>query len=531
MPCRARARPGLGSAIAAVLAASAPGCKKKTPELSAAPGIELRRPWAAEPRNAVPFVEPADGYSQLLGRYVHEGLAAIDPRTGKLEPALARALDVSSDGLVVRATLRPGVTFHDGARLTAKDVLATFGAVRDAAGPTPSLRAALADLADLRAPADDVVEFRWKNPTARALRVLADVVIVPGRIAQKGFGSDEARRWAPGAGPFMVAEWGQSAIRLARNPHYWGKPPDLFGAVLKIVPDPAAQLGAFKNGQLDLCPLSAASFAADKASLSSDPRWRVVRYPRSRYDVLYLNLRSKALADVRVRRTLAAALDRGAAGRPFGDGAVMPIAGPVLPGAREILGFEAPAAFDAGAARRAASETRPPVGPKLLLRIVDGNAEVSQAAVEIVKQLARAGFEVTTEAAEPARHFANLKEGLFDLGYRTEQASLDADPWDAWHKGGADNYGGYTNPKVDDLLDRARATVDDAARGKLMTEVRALLTEDVPAVALWRHVQVTLVSRDLENVEPSPLAGLDDIRSWRINRDSTARRPAPARAW
>ena len=53
-----------------------------------------------------------------------DGLVEFD-RDGRLVPDLAERWDVEEGGTLYRFTLRPGVTMHDGAELTADDVKRT----------------------------------------------------------------------------------------------------------------------------------------------------------------------------------------------------------------------------------------------------------------------------------------------------------------------------------------------------------------------------------------------------------------------
>jgi peptide/nickel transport system substrate-binding protein len=60
--------------------------------------------------------------------------------------------------------------------------------------------------------------------------------------------------------------------------------------------------------------------------------------------------------------------------------------------------------------------------------------------------------------------------------------------------GGNANYGGYSNPKVDELLDQAAATTDDAERTRLYQQVQLLTNQDI-AVAYYSRGYLSTVAK------------------------------------
>ena len=75
-----------------------------------------------EPRSLDPA--RADGSrAKSVVRRTHEGLVAVDPSTGVVVPALAASWEITANGLLYTFRLRPGVTFHDGQELRARDAV------------------------------------------------------------------------------------------------------------------------------------------------------------------------------------------------------------------------------------------------------------------------------------------------------------------------------------------------------------------------------------------------------------------------
>ena len=81
----------------------------------------------------VRFVNPLlalSGPDKDIGALVYSGLMRATPE-GKLIPDLAERVEISEDGTVYTFTLRPALTFHDGAPLTSADVLFTIARAQD----------------------------------------------------------------------------------------------------------------------------------------------------------------------------------------------------------------------------------------------------------------------------------------------------------------------------------------------------------------------------------------------------------------
>ena len=68
------------------------------------------------------------------------------------------------------------------------------------------------------------------------------------------------------------------------------------------------------------------------------------------------------------------------------------------------------------------------------------------------------------------------------------------------------NRGRFNDPAVDDLLDRAARSSDDAERAELFKSVQRLLAEQVPCISLWYKTNVAVAQRSLTGIRINPLA-------------------------
>jgi peptide/nickel transport system substrate-binding protein len=169
----------------------------------------------------------------------------------KIVPALAESWSVSADSLTWTFKVRPGVVFHNGEKLTAKDVKATFDRVRDKATASPKA-GEFAAIASIETPDDATVVIKLSKPFAPFLGVLASgwAAILPKSLIDSGH--DFASK-PVGTGPFMLKEFTRdSRIVLAKHKGYWMMNlPKLEQVVMNIVPERAVQVQGLIAGAID----------------------------------------------------------------------------------------------------------------------------------------------------------------------------------------------------------------------------------------------------------------------------------------
>jgi peptide/nickel transport system substrate-binding protein len=191
------------------------------------------------------------------------------------------------------------------------------------------------------------------------------------------------------------------------------------------------------------------------------------------------------------------AIDRRAIAERLMDGAALPASNLVSP---PVFGYATdlePDAYDPEGAKRLLAEAGYPDGFSTTLSAPNNRyVNDEQIAQAVAQMLARVGVRARVEAmpmnvylpkgARGEFAFAMLGWGSFsgDLALRSLVATADA------KKGfGSFNWSGYSNPKVDALLERAFATVDEKARENLAREAMRIAMRDVAVIPL--HHQVT----------------------------------------
>ena len=182
-----------GAILMATLAAAA------TPALAQKSADTLRITW----RDAVPDVTPY--YNQLrtgivIGHQVWDSLVYRDPETFQLKPLLAESYKWV-DETTLEFTLRPNVTFHNGDKLTADDVVYTINSIlTDKQVSTPSNYAFI----DHATKVDDThVRVELKRVFPAALDYMAMTLYIMPKAYREKVGPQEYSQHPIGAGPLQ----------------------------------------------------------------------------------------------------------------------------------------------------------------------------------------------------------------------------------------------------------------------------------------------------------------------------------------
>ncbi|MEE9562598.1 MAG: hypothetical protein V3W50_05975, partial [Thermoanaerobaculia bacterium] len=87
----------------------------------------------------------------------------------------------------------------------------------------------------------------------------------------------------------------------------------------------------------------------------------------------------------------------------------------------------------------------------------------------------------------------------------------------AFHTGSIDNgynFGSYSNPEVDRLIDDFRRQNDPEVMGAILRTIEAILHQDQPYTFHWEPKRLTGVNRRLVNVQTNPLSSFFRLEEW-----------------
>jgi len=396
-------------------------------------------------------------------------------------------------GTKLQFKLRKGIRFHDGASFTSRDVLASFKRILT---DKQSLQAPnLQNIAEMDAPDDHTVILTLKKADANALEDINSRVVMKQSTAEK---MGEADNRPIGTGPFKFTSWersGQFVIR--RNESYWGQAPRIDEVIYKAIQEDGARIAALEAGQADIISNIPPH---EVARLKANPRIRVQQVQGLRPIFLVLSPAYKPLDNPKVRRAITHAIDRERIIKHILEGYAYPLSGLLSP---QVFGYDPSAkaySYDPEKAKQQLTEAGFANGFEIDYYSPTGrypkDREVAQV---IVEQLSKVGIKANLKTPEWSIFNTDYKNGKYPM-YLTGRGSLtDADTLfqQYFRTGMTRRTLGYSNPKLDEILEMQQLTFDVKKREKLLWEAHRLILDDAPAVPLWNAMDIYAYRADL----------------------------------
>jgi peptide/nickel transport system substrate-binding protein len=404
---------------------------------------------------------------------VFSGLLHYDPDDpSKIAGDLAERWTVSPDGKTYTFYLRKGVTWHDGQPFSAADVKASFDRILNKDFQSPKCGASLKPMVAAVEMLDaSTVQFRLKFPAAPFLPSLASAWC---RVAAKHilakYGDLNQPEAQVGTGPFKFKKYERgSVIEWEKNPNYFIPGlPHVDGVKQFILVGGPTQLAAAKAGKVmlwDAWPPMRKTQADELARARQDVD--IYQASINTIFLVYLNSKKPPFDNADMRRAVNLAIDRQEMVAKALEGAGVPCAilDPKLSGdfalpleeVNKIPGCRQPKDGDIAEAKRLVEKHHPNgVDIEIAVRSVGNYVDRAQL---LVAQLRRIGIRGTLKTHESAAGYAAFGKGDFTV-IASQDRSMDVnDPSGVFHIAytteGGSNYGRMSDPKVDELADRA----------------------------------------------------------------------------
>ncbi len=419
-----------------------------------------------EPPNLDPTGGAAAAIDEVVYANIFEGLTRF-AADGSVLPALAHSWEISDDGTVYTFHLREGATFHDGTGLDAGDVKFSLDRARGE-DSTNAQKALFAGITNVEVVDPLTVKVTLSNPNGLFTTNMAwgDAII----LAPESY--EDAATNPVGTGPFRFVRWVQGdRVEIERNPDYWGEPVALESAVFKFISDPTAAFSAMMAGDIDAFP----NFPAPEtlAQLEADPRFSVIVGSTEGETILSTNNKSGPLADRRVRKAIAHAIDRQAIidGAMFGFGT--PIGTHFAPHHPDYLDLTGNSAYDPELSRQLLAEAGH--GDGLQLRLMLPPPAYARRGGEIIaSQLREVGIDTEISNLEWAQWLEQVfRNKDFDLTIVSHTEPNDINIYAR-----PEYYFQYDNQTFQDLIEELAVTADAQTRRELAQRAQTIIAED-----------------------------------------------------
>jgi peptide/nickel transport system substrate-binding protein len=430
----------------------------------------------------------------------------------KLTPGLATAWRLVDD-TTWEFDLRRDVRFHDGSSFTADDVLFSLKRMPLVPNSPSSFALYLRGIAAVEKVDDYRVRFRTKGPYADVPVDMSMISIVSHTAAAgaalEGKTTEQMNRGegTVGTGPYRFVSFAPGdRVGLARNDTYWGPREPWDRVSIIAVPSAASRVAALLSGGLDVIEKVQGE---DVAVLRADQRVQVVVAPSNSVNYIVIDQYrdnspgvsgtpngKNPLRDARVRHALSLAMNREALTERIMSGLATPaaeLAAPTMFGANPDAKVDP---FDPEAAKRLLAEAGFGGGFNLVLVTTNGfyvqDAAMAQA---IAASWTRIGVRTQVEAVPSSVFYARRGKNELSIYYTsssitTGQASdmlkILVATRDVAKGLGQINFGGYSNPETDDLIDRSAHTLDNATRQDMLRQAsRIAIARDAAVLPVF----------------------------------------------
>jgi peptide/nickel transport system substrate-binding protein len=392
------------------------------------------------------------------------------------------------------------VTFPDGTDFTAETVKWNLERILDPQNKSPQRAPLEPAIASVTVVDPHTVAIDLKKPFAPLLAALAErpgFIVSPAAVKQMGqdFGQHPV-----GTGPFKFVEWVRdSQVTLERFPDYWEKGKSyLDKVVFRVVPDPTVRLTMVRTGEVDI---ATDVDAKDIPGIRNEASLRISEMkPPARWTALQWRVDEPPFNNKALRQAIALAIDRNEIRdvllRGFGE----PARGPVSPG----LWWSDPTfqgiQLDPELAKKKLAEAGYPNGFRTKF-VVENTPQWIRQTELLQAQLQKINVTLDVEPVNPADAYSRIvaRKTNFTHTRWAQRADPNGLLYILFHSKGNANTTGYSNPKVDELLEQASAIYEVERRRPLYYQADRLITDDVPYVFLNYTAEFAVMGRKVQN--------------------------------
>jgi len=521
-PLRGTRRWSLKAGTAALIAAGLPHAQ------AAEAGKILRRGNGSEPDTLDPHQASGTWENNIIGD-MFIGLTQDDAHARPI-PGCAESWTISDDGLVWTFKLRRGLTWSDGAPLTANDFVYSWRRILD---PKTAARYAFnlyvvknaEEINGGKRPLDDL-GVRALDETTLEVTLSQPAPFLPGLLRHyasfpvpEHVVSKHGRAWVQAGnmvsnGPYVLAEYvPNSYVKLIKNPRFQEAAAVTIQEVLFYpIEDERSALTRFRSGEIDM-NITTSGFPIQQLDwLKENMPGQARVYPFLAIEYAFANMRRPPFDDFRLRRAISLAVDRELLmARVKKDGSapassfVPPVVDNYMKGPR--LDFaDWPMERRRAEAKRLLAEagygpSRPALTFDLLYRTAYDRRRYYVAMSALLKDV---GIVMRPFANESKVHYTRIQQDDYVVGeagwvgdYNDPQTFLSLLESSA----GPFNYPGYRNAEFDRLMGEAKVTLDLQRRAQMMAQAEQIALNDCAVIPLSFSTTKTLVSPRIAGYE------------------------------
>jgi peptide/nickel transport system substrate-binding protein len=440
----------------------------------------------------------------------------LSDQTLTLKPVLATSWTPNSTSDVWTFKIRQGAKFHNGAALTADDVVYTYKLQTNPAGKS----AALSALAGVLTPAgvekvdDFTVAFHLEAPNGNFPYLTSsdnyNMIIIPNNY--------DPAKWESsfiGTGPFVMKSYtAKVGASFTRNEQYWGTKAKPAATQFTFYADQTPMNLALTAGTIDV--LGQFAVAGGEQLLVSGAPYNIIKLKSSAHRELSMRCDQAPFTDPRVRQAIALSLDRPAIVQALFKGYAdlgndSPFA-PVFPSTNTSVPQRAQ---DIAKAKSLLAAAGHPNGFTTHLT-TESLGEIPQLAQIVVQSAKEIGVTIGLTVETSTKYYGNFLFGtsdwldatmsLVDYGHRgvpnafltatlgTINAKTGTGAWNAAH---------FSNAQYDKLVGQYVAASDVSTQQGIAGQIQTLLLNETPVIIPYFYNYLTATAKNVAGAYPT----------------------------
>ena len=435
-------------------------------------------------------------------RLLYEGLLTHDENSNII-PCLAESWGHSDDYLTWTFHLRQDVKFANGKDLTSKDVVATFNRLIDKDHPLRySEKVEFID--SVEAIDDYTVQINCGYVYAIVEETLAlqcCFILDADYIEQYGYDIGIDLDTINGTGPYKITKWdAEEQMVFEANEYWWAGEVGTPNMIYKVIPEAASRALAIETGEVDVLDRPA---VGDYQRLANTPGLVGISQPGYGLQGFQFNCSELSVCqDVNVRKAISMAIDRETIVQAlYGEIGEVPTHSPMVPATFAYVDLGVPT-YDPVAAKELLAEAGYPDGFDLNMMTFDGYNKAVEMAEIVKEQLGEIGINVTIDSVDNATFNSifgitkeEMKYDMFIMGFggsgTDPDGSLRRVMKTAEDELNTNNYGWYSNARVDELLEAGVVEMDPEKRKEMYAEIQQIVYLDDP-FAIYMNLRSSL---------------------------------------
>jgi peptide/nickel transport system substrate-binding protein len=397
----------------------------------------------------------------------------------------------------------------------------------------PALRAYYSKIESVVALNSHTVKFQYREPYFNALAFAGGLEVMPKHFYEPYLARpndyNQSKGLLLGSGPYRLEDpvnWSpdRGVVELRRNPRYWAPLQPSFDRILwRVIENDSARLTTFRNGDIDSYgsrPIEYRRLAEDKDLAKKATHWEYMS-PVAGYSYIGWNQerdgKPTRFADKRVRQAMTYLIDRERIVKEIYLGYAEVAVSPFNANSKQHDPALTPRAYDPekGIAllREAGFEDRDGDGVledqagepfEFELVYFQASEDTGRLVLFLKDLLARAGILLKPKPTEWSVMIDQFDRRNYESMILGWTSSLETDLYQAFHSSqiedAGNNFVNYHNPKLDKLIEQARATVVETKRMPLWQQAEGELYEDQPYTFLMRRKSLVFIDKRIRNV-------------------------------